>query len=70
MIDEFKTNVRLQEEVYDMIDNMDRPYLRGVAGLDKNVYDTVKDYSKPVGHNNYNPTDVMESVLEADSNNI
>jgi len=42
--------------------------LRGVAGLDKNVYDTVKDYSKPVGHNNYNPPDVMESVLEADSN--
>jgi len=68
LIDEFKTNIKLQEELYDMIDTMDRPYLRGTAGLDKNVYDEVKDYSKPVGHNQPNNREWTQDMLAGDSN--
>lgn len=67
-IDELKTNLRLQEEVYGMIEKMDRPYLRGVKGLETNVYDRVKDYSNPTGHNNESPQENEQNLLKAASN--
>ena len=70
MVDEFKSNVKLQEEVYDMLDTMDRPYLKGTPGIDRNVYDELKDYSNPVGHNNYNPQDVMDNLYEANGKTL
>lgn len=39
IIDDLKTDLRLQEEIYDAIERMDRPYLQGTPGVDRNVYD-------------------------------
>ena len=47
IIDNFKNCLKLQEELYDAIEKMDRPYLKGTPGIDANVYSTVKDYSVP-----------------------
>lgn len=50
-IDDLKHSLKLQEEIYTMIENLDRPYLRGKKGTETNVYNEVKDYSNPLGHN-------------------
>jgi hypothetical protein len=68
MITEFKSNIKAQKEVYDMVDSMDRPYLRGVAGIDKNVYEQVQDYSNPIGHDQINYREVHQEVSKADGN--
>lgn len=47
LIDNLKNSLKMQEEIYQKIEGMDRPYLQGRPGLEKNVYDEVKDYSKP-----------------------
>ena len=45
MLDQFKRDLKLQTQVMEAIQTLDRPYLReGTPGIDKNVYDTVKDY--------------------------
>ena len=49
-IDDFKNSLQLQRELYDAIETMDRPYLRGERGVQRNVYDQVQDYSKDAGH--------------------
>lgn len=52
MVDNLKNSIKLQEEIYRKIENLDRPYLKGVPGLTTNVYKgEVKDYSNPTGHN-------------------
>ena len=48
IIDNLKTSLKLQEELYDAIERMDRPYLRGTPGLNKNVYEQLQDYGTPV----------------------
>jgi hypothetical protein len=56
IIDDLKLGLKLQIEVNEKLQQMDRPYLRGKAGLDKNVYATgVKDYSQSVGHSLEHP---------------
>lgn len=50
IVHNFKNCLKLQEELYEAIERMDRPYLRGTPGVDANVYDEVKDYSHPVEH--------------------
>lgn len=66
IIDNFKNCLKLQEELYDAIEKMDRPYLTGTPGLDANVYDTVKDYSTPVdGYVNENEeTDAVLNEMD------
>ena len=45
MLDQFKKDLKLQQQVLESIQNLDRPYLRdGVRGETRNVYDEVKDY--------------------------
>lgn len=45
MLDQFKHDLKLQIQVMEAIQTLDRPYLReGTPGIDRNVYDTVKDY--------------------------
>ena len=37
MIDEFKLDLKVQREVWEAINNLDRPYKRGVPGVDTNL---------------------------------
>lgn len=37
MIDNFKNDLKVQREVWEAINNLDRPYKRGVPGVDKNI---------------------------------
>lgn len=71
IIDNLKHCLQLQEELYQAVERMDRPYLTsGRAGLDKNVYDQVQDYSNSTGHNYQNPIDVQNDFLEDMGGNI
>lgn len=54
-LDHLKTSIKAQEEIYQKIEQLDRPYLRGTPGLETNVYkDGVRDYSNPTGHTGTN----------------
>jgi len=45
VLDQFKRDLKLQIQVMEAIQTLDRPYLReGTPGIDKNVYDELKDY--------------------------
>lgn len=45
MLDQFKRDLKLQIQVMETIQTLDRPYLKeGTPGIDKNVYNEVKDY--------------------------
>lgn len=37
LIDTFKSNLQMQRKVHDILQKMDRPYLRGVPGVTRNV---------------------------------
>lgn len=37
MIDEFKNDLKVQREVWEAINNLDRPYKKGIPGVDTNV---------------------------------
>lgn len=71
VIDNLKNCIKLQEELYDAVERMDRPYLTsGKPGLSKNVYAQVQDYSSPTGHNYMNPLDVEDRFLQDTGGNI
>ena len=38
IIDIFKNDLAVQKKVWDAISNLDRPYKRGVPGIDTNLY--------------------------------
>jgi len=45
MLDQFKRDLKLQIQVMEAIQTLDRPYLReGTPGIDRNVYSELKDY--------------------------
>jgi len=52
LIDAFKNNLSMQKKVNDILTRMDRPYLRGVPGVTRNVSAGLQDYSTPVAHKN------------------
>lgn len=37
MIDNFKYDLAMQRKVWDAVSNLDRPYKRGIPGIDKNL---------------------------------
>ncbi len=37
VIDEFKHDLRVQKEVWDAISKLDRPYKKGIPGIDTNL---------------------------------
>jgi len=37
VIDQFKHDLKTQKEIWEAINNLDRPYKRGVPGVDRNV---------------------------------
>lgn len=68
IVDDLRTNLEMQAKVYDMIDNLDRPYLRGARGIHRNVYDQVQDYSNPVGHTQTHPEAESRHAFKGDAN--
>lgn len=52
LIDAFKNNLSMQKKVNDILTRMDRPYLRGVPGVTRNVSAGLQDYTTPVAHKN------------------
>lgn len=50
LIDSFKRNLQMQRKVHDILQKMDRPYLRGVPGVHRNVTGGLQDYTTPVNH--------------------
>ena len=52
LIDAFKNNLKMQKKVNDILTKMDRPYLRGVPGVTRNVSAGLQDYTTPVAHKN------------------
>jgi len=52
LIDALKNNLSMQKKVNDILTRMDRPYLRGVPGVTRNVSAGLQDYSTPVAHKN------------------
>ena len=49
IIDEFKHCIKTQEQVYKTLNTMDRPYLNGIPGVEKNISGTAakEGYSPP-----------------------
>lgn len=68
-IDNLKKSLKLQEEIYQKIEAMDRPYLRGTPGMNTNVFrGQVKDYSNPTGHNFRSVEEVEEELHKEHAN--
>ena len=40
VIDNFKNDLQVQRKVWEAISNLDRPYKRGIPGIDTNLYET------------------------------
>lgn len=68
LIDNLKKSIKFQEDIYDKIENMDRPYLRGTPGLEQNVYPEVKDYAGPAGVSTKSWKEIEQAGLENFSN--
>jgi hypothetical protein len=68
MLQEARANIDLQREVYRQLDSMDRPYLSGRRGIDRNVADQVQDYTEPVGHNMLHPELTRDVLYEGEKN--
>ena len=49
----FKRDLKIQQEVIDYMQNMNRPYKKQLRGNQTNVYDEVKDYRTYKTPNNY-----------------
>jgi len=47
IIDGIKNDIKIQEEVYRIIENLDRPYKNGQPGNTKNITGGVRDYFPP-----------------------
>lgn len=46
-IDRLKSDIQMQQEVYTIIENLDRPYKRGTPGVTRNITGGVRDYFPP-----------------------
>lgn len=68
LIDNLKFSIKMQEDIYNKIENMDRPYLRGTPGLETNVYPRVKDYASPAGVTTKSWKEIEQEGLEEYSN--
>ena len=68
-IDNLKNSLKLQEEIYQKIEQLDRPYLRGTPGTTTNVFrGELKDYSEPTGHNFRSFEQDHNEMLKQDAN--
>ena len=68
LVDNLKNSIKTQEEIYNYIENMDRPYLKGTRGIEKSVYDVVKDYSAPTGVKTQSYRELEREIIAKDSN--
>lgn len=47
IIDRLKSDIQMQADVYDIIENLDRNYRRGIPGVTRNISGGVRDYFPP-----------------------
>ncbi len=47
IIDRLKSDIQMQEEVYQIIEKLDRPYKRGIPGVTRSITGGVRDYFPP-----------------------
>ena len=47
VIERMKSDIQMQSEVYDIIENLDRPYRRDTPGVGRNITGGVRDYFPP-----------------------
>ena len=47
VIRQLKNDLHMQKQVYDVLEKMDRPYLQGLPGNQKNISTGLQNYGKP-----------------------
>lgn len=69
IINGLKRDLKIQREYQEAIQQLDRPYLRSLTpGVDRNVYDEVKEYSEPLRDPRKNHLQRMDDVYAVLSN--
>lgn len=64
VVDDLKLRIKIQEELYDAIERMDRPYLRGQPGIDKNVFEKVANYQTSAGNTPMTEFEITDQVYD------
>lgn len=63
IIDDFKNSLKIQKQVIEKIQKLDRPYLKtGEKGNTKNIYNPIKDYSNRKNLNE-SPSEMLDTEL-------